>query len=124
MDGKKILVVDGEQSIRTFVKKFLSRYYTVFEAENGEVAIDIAKREKPHLILMDVRMPKMDGYTACAKIKGNQATKGITIIIMTSFANERNGKLAQDVGANGCIAKPINLQELLKTVERFLGSAH
>ena len=74
---KKILIVDDEESIRTLVKRFLGRYHTVLEAENGEIAIDIAKREKPDLILMDVMMPKVDGYTACAEIKASELTRGI-----------------------------------------------
>jgi CheY-like chemotaxis protein len=76
MDRKKILIADDEASIRTLVKRFLGRYYTVLEAENGEVAIDIAKREKPDLVLLDIMMPKVDGYSACAGIRANDPTGG------------------------------------------------
>jgi two-component system alkaline phosphatase synthesis response regulator PhoP len=123
MDRKKILIVDDEESIRILVKRFLGRHYSVLEAENGEIAIDIAKREKPDLILMDIMMPKVDGYTACAEIKANELTRGTQVIMLTSIAYQLNKKLAQKIGADGYVTKPLDLQELHQTVERFLGTS-
>ena len=120
---KKILIVDDEESIRTLVKRFLGRYHTVLEAENGEIAIDIAKRGKPGLILMDVMMPKVDGYTACAEIKASELTRGIQVIMLTSLAYRLNKKVAQTIGTDGYITRPLDLQELRQTVGRFLGTS-
>ena len=64
MHNKKILVVDDEESIRNLLKRFLGKYYTVLEAENGEVAVEIAIRKKPDLILMDILLTReeQDNY--------------------------------------------------------------
>jgi CheY-like chemotaxis protein len=123
MDRKKILIADDEASIRTLVKRFLGRYYTVLEAENGEVAIDIAKREKPDLVLLDIMMPKVDGYSACAGIRANDPTRGTRVVMLTSLAHQLSKELAQELGADGYITKPINLAELREAVERFLGAS-
>lgn len=68
-DGlKKILVVDDEPSDRILLRKILSKNYIITEASNGEEAVDLARSEKPVLILMDIMMPKIDGYNACYRI--------------------------------------------------------
>ena len=67
--SKKVLIVDDEMTVRRLVKRILSKEYAVIEAENGVEAIDIAKNQKPDLILMDMMMPKMDGLSACYAIK-------------------------------------------------------
>jgi CheY-like chemotaxis protein len=122
MDEKKILIVDDEPSIRVLVKRFLSRYYTVLEAENGAVAIDVVRQEKPDLVLMDIMMPKLDGYSACAEIKGDELTRGTKVIMLTSIAYQLNKSLAEKIGADGYITKPLDLKELHKAIERFLAT--
>lgn len=121
MHNKKILVVDDEESIRNLVKRFLGQCYTVIEAANGEVALEIAIKEKPDLVLMDIKMPKVDGYTACYNIKTCEHTEGIPVIIMSSIAYKLNMKLAQKIGADGYLIKPFSLRKLLGTVEKLLG---
>lgn len=69
----------------------LDKDYIVVEAINGEEAEDIAKRQNPDLILMDLVMPKMDGYTACSRIKANQATKGIPVVMLTGVGSWQAG---------------------------------
>jgi len=120
MYKKKILVVDDEKSIRNLVKRFLGQYYTVLEAENGEVAIDIARHEKPDLILLDIMMPKLDGYSACYAIKADKVTSAIPVVMLTALNSELNHKLAQGIGADGYITKPFSVQKLLDTINQFL----
>ncbi|MBN1862174.1 MAG: response regulator [Dehalococcoidales bacterium] len=120
MDRKTILIVDDEKSIRVLVNRFLSRYYTVLEAENGAVAIDVVRREKPDLVLMDIMMPKLDGYTACAEIKDDELTRGTKVIMLTSIAYQLNKSLAEKIGADGYITKPLDLKELHAAIEQFL----
>ena len=120
MDKKKILVADDEQNIRSLVSKLLNRDYIVMEASNGKEAVDIAKREKPDLILMDLMMPEMDGYTACSIIKADQATKVIPVVMLTGVGHELNKKLAYETGASGYITKPFQLQDLLDTIGKLL----
>jgi CheY-like chemotaxis protein len=120
MDKKKILIADDEPTIRLTVARMLDKDYTVLEATNGEEAVDIAKEQKPDLILMDLMMPKMDGYTACSEIKADQATKGIPVIILTAVSHELNKKFATEMGAVGYLTKPFSSEELFDTVGKFV----
>lgn len=119
MDKKKILVADDEVNIRSLVSKLLNKDYIVIEATNGKEAVDIAKEQKPDLILMDLMMPEIDGYTACSIIKADQATQSIPVVMLTGVGHELNKKLAQEIGASGYITKPFHLQDLLDEIGKF-----
>jgi CheY-like chemotaxis protein len=121
MDKKKILIADDEPNIRSLVSRMLGKDYIVIEATNGEEAIDIAKRQEPDLILMDLMMPKMDGYAACSSIKTDQATKGIPVVMLTSVTHELNKSFAREMGADGYLSKPFSADELLRQVKQVLG---
>jgi len=121
MDKKKILIADDELNIRSLVSRMLGKDYIVIEATNGEEAIDIAKRQEPDLILMDLMMPQMDGYTACSSIKTDQATKGIPVVMLTGVVHELNKRFAREMGADGYISKPFSADELLRQVKQVLG---
>jgi DNA-binding response OmpR family regulator len=69
---------------------------------------------------MDIMMPKMDGYTACREIKMDKATKAIPVVMLTAMDYELNKALGKDVGADEYITKPVNRQELLDVISRFL----
>ena len=122
MGKGKILVVDDEENVRRLLRSMLGNKYIVLEAKDGEVAIDIARSQKPDFILMDIMMPNIDGYTACYTIKQDPATKTIPIVMLTAVGQELNKKLAQEMGADGYITKPFSLLELFNTVERFLAN--
>jgi len=123
MDKKKILIADDETGLRLTVGRILDKDYVVLEAANGEEAVEIAKGQKPDLILMDLIMPKMDGYAACSQIKADEATKGIPVVILTAVGNELNKKFATEMGAEGYITKPFNIQELLDVITPLLAKA-
>jgi len=120
MDRKKILIADDEANIRLLVGSMLGEDYIVLGASDGKEAVDMARTQKPELILMDILMPKMDGYTACHTIKKDPVTKAIPIVMLSAIGFELNKKLAQEMGASGYITKPFSLLELLDTVKRFL----
>ena len=120
MDKKKILIADDETGIRLTLGRILDKDYVVLEATNGEEAVEIAKVQKPDLILMDLIMPKMDGYAACSQIKADEATKGIPVVILTAVGNELNKKFATEMGAEGYITKPFNIQELMDVITPLL----
>jgi two-component system alkaline phosphatase synthesis response regulator PhoP len=81
----KILVVDDEEHIRKILKFQLEKKgYTVIAAENGEVALQLVRRESPHLVILDLMMPKMDGYTVCERIRANFQTSQIPVIMLTA----------------------------------------
>jgi len=118
---KKVLVVDDELGVRRLIYQILSNSYDVFEAQNGEEAISMSNSQQPDIILMDMMMPKMDGFTACSKIKNNETTRKIPVIMVTAIGYELNKKLSADVaGCDGYITKPFNPQELLAAVSHLL----
>jgi CheY-like chemotaxis protein len=123
MDKKKILIADDEAGIRLTVGRMLDKDYVVLEAANGEEAVEIARGQKPDLILMDLIMPKMDGYAACSQIKADEATKEIPVVILTAIGNELNKKFATEMGAEGYITKPFNIQELTDVITPLLAKA-
>ena len=123
MDKKKILIADDETCLRQTVGRILDKDYVVLEAANGEEAVEIAKGQKPDLILMDLIMPKMDGYAACSQIKADEATKGIPVVILTAVGHEFNKKFATEMGAEGYITKPFNIQDLLDVITPLLAKA-
>ena len=123
MDKKKILIADDETGIRLTLGRALDKDYVVLEATNGEEAVEIAKGQKPDLILMDLIMPKMDGYAACSQIKADEATKGIPVVILTAIGHELNKKFATEMGADGYITKPFNIQELIDLITPLLAKA-
>ena len=118
--ANKILIADDERYVRLLVKRLLSEDYIVLEARNGEEAVSIARTEKPDLILMDILMPKMDGYTACYIIKTDEVTKDIPVVMLTAVAHELNKRLSRAMDADGYITKPCSFQDLMATVSQLL----
>ena len=123
MPKSTVLVADDEAPVRYVVRKMLGDDYTVLEAMDGQAVLDMARRHQPDIILMDIMMPKMDGYTAVSMLKADEATKHIPIVMLTAVGQELNKKLAQKMGADGYITKPFTQQDLLHTIGRLLKSA-
>ena len=115
-----VLVVDDEASVRYIVCKMLGDDYTVLEAMDGEVAQDMARCHQPDIILMDIMMPKIDGYSAVSMLKADEATKHIPIVMLTAVDQELNKNLAQKMGADGYITKPFRSKDLIDTIGQLL----
>ena len=109
-----ILVVDDEQNIRLLVGNLLGGDYEVLKASNGAEALDLAHRQKPNLILMDIMMPGMDGYSACHAIKSDESTCKIPVVMVTAVGQELNRMFATQMGADGYIT--ISHEELGRRV--------
>ena len=118
-DKQKILVADEELYIRLLVKDILEPEFTVLEASNGEKAVSITRAEQPDLVLMDILMPKLDGYTACSAIKNNELTKDTPVVMLTGVGHELNKQLSQEMGATAYITKPFNPEDLLDKVRQY-----
>ena len=119
---RKILVVDDEPNVRKLLRTML-KDFTIVEAEDGEKAVEIAGAEKPDLILMDIMMPKMDGYSSCHALKREPSTKSIPIIILTALDLKPNLDFGKEIGADGYITKPFNSQDLLDNIAQVLATA-
>lgn len=118
-DKGKVVVADDELYIRLLVKDILEPEFIVLEASNGEEAVGMAITEQPSLVLMDILMPKLDGYTACHAIKNHELTKDIPVVMLTGVGHELNRQLSQEMGATAYITKPFNPEDLLAKVRQF-----
>ncbi len=119
--AKVILIVeDNPDSLRLTRRLLQISGYTTIEATDGKQGVELAKTRRPDLILMDIMMPEMDGYTACDAIKTDKATSEIPVVMLTAMGYELNKKLAEKLGADGYITKPINREELLDVINQFL----
>ena len=120
-----ILLVDDEADILAVYKSKLEKVgFRVITAPDGAQAIQMAAEQHPDLILMDMKMPVMDGFTAQAKLQENPVTKGIKVVFLTAFSDPTNPevdqKTAKDIGALDFIKKGISLDELVMKVREYL----
>ncbi len=121
MDKKKILVVDDERDlveIMTFRLKGAG--YDVLTAYDGQEALDRARRDKPDLIILDLMLPKIDGYKVCGMLKFDTRFKKIPVILFTARAQEADRNTGKEVGADAYITKPFESQALLDKIEELL----
>ena len=117
MSAEKILVVDDEAHIRQALRAALeSEDFVVEEAENGKVAVEKTKSWKPDLILMDVRMPVMDGHMASIEIKYDEAIKHTKLVFLTANADDDSRNYGLGHGADMYLTKPFKVDDLLKRV--------
>lgn len=118
---KKILVVDDNQDSRELVIKILGRKnYILFEAQDGEDALNKIISEKPDLILMDISMPKMDGFEVTRIIKAMDGFRNIPVVALTAHAMKGDCEKAIAAGCTGYITKPINIREFHDQIKQFL----
>jgi two-component system alkaline phosphatase synthesis response regulator PhoP len=117
----KILLVDDEPDILEFLSYNIRREgYTVFIANNGKEAITIAKKEHPHLIILDVMMPDMDGIETCREIRSIAGLKDVIIAFLTARNEDYSQIAGFDVGADDYITKPIKPRVLLSRIAALL----
>ena len=120
---KQILVVEDNPLSLVLMKQLLrANGYEILETPAGLQAIEIARDEQPDLILMDVRLPDICGLDATRLLKQDDLTKTIPIIAVTALATPEQKKEALESGCDAYVAKPITLDNLLRTIEPFLSS--
>jgi DNA-binding response OmpR family regulator len=121
-----LLVVDDEPEINRLVARiFEKRGYRVNQAIDGADALASVERDRPDLIMLDLNLPKIDGWEVCRRLKGDPATRGIPIIMLTAaHANVDDAEIGLGLGADEYVAKPFVRAVLLHNVERLLGRPH
>lgn len=120
--GKKILIVDDEKDlVETMTLRLEAAGYEVLCAYDGQDGLEKARDIKPDLILLDVMMPKMDGYQVCRMLKFDEDYKNIPIIMLTARGQEQDRKTGIDVGTNDYITKPFDSKDLLARIQKILG---
>lgn len=120
-EAKTVLVAEDEPDIRALIT-FSLEYagYRVIEALNGEDAVRLAREEQPDLVLLDVRMPKLNGYQACSVLKEDLLTKEIPIVFLSARGQETEIRQGLDLGAEEYILKPFAPDELYRRVGGIL----
>jgi len=121
---KSILVIEDNQDIRENTGEILTLAgYTVFSAENGKKGVELAIKEKPHLIVCDIMMPELDGYGVLHMLKKNPETEHIPFIFLTAKIERTDFRKGMEMGADDYITKPFEDLELLKAIEMRLKKA-
>ena len=121
--AEKILVADDEQEIRDLLEHFLKgRGYEVVLASDGHQALKLAAEENPQVIILDIKMPGLDGLEVCKRLKEKEQTKLIPVIVITGF--EDNKMAALNIGADDFVNKPFDMAEISSRVKSALRIRH
>jgi CheY-like chemotaxis protein len=122
MEKTRILIMEDDDDTQGMVR-FLLEYkgYDVLVAKDGKHGLEIAHQEKPDLILLDLAMPEMDGWSVAHKLKEDPATTEIPVIAVTAYTMSSDRRKALNAGCDGFISKPMNVPEFIAEVEKFLG---
>ena len=121
MSGKVVLNAEDNAANRRIIRDLLgSKGYTVIEAQDGEEAIAMAQRERPDLILMDIRLPRISGYDAVRAIRAIPELRQVPIIAVTSYALSGDDRRAAEAGCTDYVSKPFHPRALLEMVEKLL----
>ncbi len=115
-----ILIVEDNEDLRKYIRENLQSHYNVLEAKDGEEGCEIAFTEIPDLIVSDIMMPKMDGIQLCKKLKNDEKTSHIPIVILTAKADSQSKIAGLDIGADDYIPKPFELEELTTRIRNLI----
>ncbi len=121
LSGRRILAIDDDIVQRTMIERTLARAgCSVFMAEDGLRGLEMAQKETPDLILLDVIMPKMSGTEVCRQLKVNDRTKNIPVVFLTSLDTPKDIVEHFSAGADTHLTKPVNARELLNQIKMSL----
>ncbi len=121
---KKILIVEDEENILELLSVIFGDLgdYEILCAKDGEEALRIARVDNPDIIVLDVRLPKLNGYEVCKSVKSDPAMSHIKVLMLSGLVQNSDLQKAQEVGADGYITKPFDSIALVEEVEELLGS--
>ena len=118
---KKILLVDDEQDFLFAIKLTLeANHFDVTTASDGQEALDKAYKEKPHLIILDLMLPKLDGFKVCRMLKFNENFKKVPIILLTARVHEEDEEVGYGVGADAYLRKSADPEVLVRKIKQLL----
>lgn len=124
-DQKTILLVEDDEMLHTmYTQKFTKEGYTVLSAYNGQEGLDLAEKNVPDVILLDIIMPKMDGFVALKKIKKNPTLANIPVILLTNLGQEEDIRKGKELGATDYFIKANHTpQEVVEKVKHVMGNS-
>ncbi len=121
----KILIVDDEVDLVSVLRFGLQvEGFEVVSAFDGEEGLRCARDQRPDLIVLDLMLPKMDGYQVCRALKFDERYRAIPIIILSARSGEQDRKLARDMGADAFVTKPYDMRDLVDRIRVRLGKRH
>lgn len=118
---KKILIVDDEPNIVMSLEyAFKKKDFEVFIARDGTEALDIAERERPNIILLDIMMPQMDGYETLKRIRENKELATTKVVFLSAKSKEKDIEKGMKMGADGYMTKPFSIKKVISDVEEMI----
>lgn len=118
---KRILICDDDPAILRVLQVNLEvEGYETLLAHNGEEALEIADRDKPDLIILDIMMPRLDGYQTCERLKAADTTKDIPVVFLSAKAQESDIQKGKEYGVAAYLTKPFDPDTLVETIEQLL----
>lgn len=118
---KKLLIADNEQPLRLLVRATLKdKNYEILEASDGQEALEVARRERPKLLLLDIQMPAMTGFEVCEQLKSDPTTADIVVVMLTVKSQQIDKERGKAVGADYYFTKPFSPSQLLQLVDRIM----
>jgi CheY-like chemotaxis protein len=119
---KVLLVEDNEMNRDMLSRRLIRRGFEVIFAVDGQQGVDLAKSERPDIILMDMSLPVIDGWEATRRVKSDDATKSVPVIGLTAHAMSGDREKAIEAGCDDYDTKPVELERLIGKIERLLGA--
>jgi len=117
----KILIVDDERDVREILKFNLTKEgYKAYTAENGKEAIEVIKKKNPHLVILDVMMPVMDGYQTCSEIRALPGNKDTVIVFLSARGEDYSQIVGFEAGGDDYVTKPVNPKVLMSRIKALL----
>src|SRR6202789_2979562 len=120
---KVLLVEDNEMNHDMLSRRLIRRGFEVVFAVDGQQGVDLARSEKPDIILMDMSLPVMDGWEATRRVKADDVTRGVPVIGLTAHAMSGDREKAIEAGCDDYDTKPVELDRLIEKMQRLLGTA-
>ena len=121
MTGRRIVMIEDSKAASTVLKEVLqAEGHTVLHAADGVTGLAMARREKPDLVLLDLLLPKLNGYDVCNALMRDNLTRHIPILIISTLDNPESVEKAKLCGARNFMKKPYNLEDLLREIKRLL----
>lgn len=120
--SKRILIVeDNELNMKLFKDLLEAQGYGILQTRDGMQALDLARKERPDLIVMDIQLPQVSGLEVTKWIKADDDLKHIPVVAVTAFAMKGDEEKIREGGCEAYVAKPISVKDFLSTIDRFLG---
>lgn len=120
-EQKSVLIAENERVLRTLIRATLRNCHVrLLEAASGTEALAVAQQEHPHVLLLDVGLPGLDGYAVCRALKKDPRTADIRVVMLTARAQRADRERGSDAGADSYITKPFSTDELREHVQRLL----